>query len=233
MAGSLHKNTGRIQYFPFHRIIKSRDFTIRRKYFNPSFYIWKKPQVYRKEDFPTVTQLFEYRPRVRRMRGFLTAFSHHVCSLLTATPTIWMLRLQTQAYNSSNYFLKLSLFVLYACVCMCICVCLWILTVCVQVRGPAAGVGSLLPLYGPWGTNWGHRAGKRVLPSLTDLINPTFQFLVSEFNRSSQLHWSEQHLSCKLLVRPCMFCFILVFLSLSNNWRTESSKRSHHIILLL
>lgn len=227
MAGSLHKNIGRIQYFPFHRVIKSRDFTTRRKYFNPSFYIWKSPGL-QKGRLPHGYTALGWEEWGR----FLTAFSHHVCSLLTAT----LDHLSAQATDTGLQCIQLLfkiIFVLYARVCMCICVCLWILTVCVQVRGPAAGVGSLLPLYGPWGTNWGHRAGKRVLPSLTDLINPTFQFLVSEFNRSSQLHWSEEHLSCKLLVRLCMFCFILVFFSLSNNWRTESSERSHHIILLL
>jgi hypothetical protein len=35
------------------------------------------------------------------------------------------------------------------CVCMCVCVCLWY-NPCVEIRGPRAGVDSLLSSSGPW-----------------------------------------------------------------------------------
>lgn len=67
-----------------------------------------------------------------------------------------------------HFFLNIYLFVcvhthahLHACHCTCM-----------EVRGQFTGAGSLLPLYGPWGSNSGIRLGSKPLYPLSQLAGP-------------------------------------------------------------
>lgn len=108
-----------------------------------------------------------------------------------------MLRLEIQAYNSSNSFLKLCfcLFRMHVCACarVCMSACAHSLCVCASQRTSCRRWLSPPTMWVV--RNKLRSKGWEVSASLTELISSTPL-------RSFHPHWSAQQLSCKLLVRP-------------------------------